>query len=89
MTPKPFLAALPGRRLLVGSGGGMGARALVAVRLGQTRLPSTLPAPGAAFVTDDGRALAWFGDGRPCIVHPSLPELCRLHGVELESTLAA
>jgi hypothetical protein len=89
MTPKPFLFALPGRRLLVGSGGGMRARALVAVRLGQARLPGSLPAPGAVFVTDDGRALAWFGDGRACIVHPSLDELCRLHGVELDATLAA
>ncbi|HEX6273789.1 MAG TPA: hypothetical protein VFZ53_12155 [Polyangiaceae bacterium] len=89
MTPTPFTFALPGRRLLVGSGCGMRARALVAVRLEPASLPGSLAAPGAAFVTDDGRALAWFGDGRPCIVHPSLRELCRLHGVEVEATLAA
>jgi hypothetical protein len=64
-------------------------RARLAVRLMRAGPAGVLPAPGAAFVTDDGRALAWFGDGRPCVVHPTLDELCRMHGVTTDVTRAA
>lgn len=37
--------------------------------------------PRAAFLLDDGRALAWFGERRPYIVHPSFADLCAMHGL--------
>jgi hypothetical protein len=47
-----------------------------------------LPAPAGAlasprwvFILDDGRALAWFGESRPYVVHPSFIDLCHMHGL--------
>ena len=38
-----------------------------------------LQAPRWVFILDDGRALAWFGEERPYIVHPSFSDLCEMH----------
>jgi hypothetical protein len=40
-----------------------------------------LPAPGWVFLLDDGRALAWFGESRPYVVHPDFSALCYMHGL--------
>jgi hypothetical protein len=39
-----------------------------------------LPAPSWVFILDDGRALAWFREGRPYVVHPTVTDLCDMHG---------
>jgi hypothetical protein len=55
-----------------------------AMKLELTVEPGARPTPRWVFVLDDGRALEWFGEGRPYIVHPTFTELChmrRLRGV--------
>ena len=69
--------------------GGLGLGALSRASFAPARSPGVLPPPRSVFVADDGRALAWLGQGRPCVVHPSLDELCLMHGIETEATLAA
>ena len=83
------LASLPALRALLASPGGLRLGTLVVTPVTRARRAGVLPPPRAAYVTEDGRALAWFGEGRPCVVHPTLAELCRLHGVETEASLAA
>jgi hypothetical protein len=78
-----------GRTRLFKAASGFGFRALRPARVTLAVVPGILAPPVAAYVADDGRALAWFGDGRPCIVHPTLADLCRMHGVEAQATLAA
>jgi hypothetical protein len=43
--------------------------------------PGALRAPRFAFFLDDGRALAWFDEAHPYVVHPSFVELCSMHGL--------
>jgi hypothetical protein len=69
--------------------GGFRLGALARASFAPARTPGVLPAPRSVFVADDGRALAWLGEGRPSVVHPSLDELCLMHGIEMEATLAA
>jgi hypothetical protein len=69
--------------------GGFGLGALSRASFVRSRSPGILPPPRSVFVADDGRALAWLGQGRPCVVHSSLDELCLMHGIETEATLAA
>lgn len=69
--------------------GGFGLGALSRASFERAPSPGVLPPPRSVFVADDGRALAWLGQGRPCVVHPSLDELCLMHGIETEATLAA
>jgi len=40
-----------------------------------------LPVPRLVFFLDDGRALAWFDEARPYVVHPSFADLCAMHGL--------
>ena len=40
-----------------------------------------LPAPRFVFFLDDGRALAWFDETQPYVVHPSFEDLCEMHGL--------
>jgi hypothetical protein len=40
-----------------------------------------LSPPRLVFLLDDGRALAWFGEARPYVVHPSFGDLCDMHGL--------
>jgi hypothetical protein len=42
---------------------------------------SALASPHWVFILDDGRALAWFGENRPYVVHPSFDDLCEMHGL--------
>jgi hypothetical protein len=74
---------------LLHAAGGFGLGALSRASFARARSPGALPAPRSVFIADDGRALAWLGEGRPCVVHPSLDELCLMHGIETEETLAA
>lgn len=62
-------AALGGMELVV---------ALVAVALASRR---ALPVPDVVLVAKDGAAVAWFEDGRPFVVHPTLDDLLAMHGV--------
>jgi hypothetical protein len=41
----------------------------------------TLPAPHFVFFLDDGRALAWYDETQPYVVHPSFNDLCEMHGL--------
>ena len=50
---------------------------------------SALPSPRWIFILDDGRALAWFGEGRPYVLHPSLVDLCEMHGLRAALVHAA
>jgi hypothetical protein len=51
--------------------------------------------PGAAstqrwlFLLDDGRALEWFGEACPYIVHPSFTDLCQMRGLRSALVRAA
>jgi hypothetical protein len=45
-----------------------------------------LPHPDAILVDEAGAALACYADGRPVIVHPSMPDLLAMHGL-LEADL--
>jgi hypothetical protein len=50
------------------------------------KLELTAPAgasasPSWVFILDDGRALAWFGENRLYVVHPSFTDLCEMHGL--------
>lgn len=78
-----------GFRELLGAAGGFACGGLAEVRLTKSPAKGLLPPPLSALVACDGRALAWFGEGRACIVHPTLAELCHMHGVDVEATLAA
>jgi len=40
-----------------------------------------LPAPHFVFFLDDGRALAWYDETHPYVVHPSFNDLCEMHGL--------
>jgi hypothetical protein len=40
-----------------------------------------LPTPHFVFFLDDGRAIAWFDESHPYVVHPSFPDLCSMHGL--------
>jgi hypothetical protein len=78
-----------GFRELLGASGGFDFGGFAEVRLTRSCMKGSLPPPLSAHVGRDGRALAWFGEGRACVVHPTLAELCSMHGVEVEATLAA
>jgi hypothetical protein len=55
-----------------------------AMKLELTAETGASPTRRWVFVLDDGRALEWFGEGRPYIVHPTFTDLChmrRLRGV--------
>ena len=52
-----------------------------AVKLALSVASGALSPPRFVFLLDDGRALAWFGEHQPYIVHPSFDELCRMHGL--------
>jgi len=41
----------------------------------------SLPPPHFVFFLDDGRALAWFDEEHPYIVHPSFDDLCEMHAL--------
>jgi hypothetical protein len=59
----------------------IGFRALVAGRV--------LPIPHVVLIGSHGRAVAWYADGRPFVLYPSLAELTRMHGVECVVARAA
>ena len=37
--------------------------------------------PSFVFFLDDGRALAWFDEAHPYVVHPCFADLCAMHGL--------
>jgi hypothetical protein len=51
------------------------------VRVETTARVGALLPPRLVFLLDDGRALAWFGEARPYVVHPSFGDLCDMHGL--------
>lgn len=51
------------------------------VRVALSAGVAPLPPPRLVFFLDDGRALAWFGEARPYVVHPSFADLCAMHGL--------
>jgi hypothetical protein len=59
----------------------LGTTGFRAMRLDLCARAGALPPPRLAFILDDGRALAWFGQGRPYVVHPSFSDLRELHGL--------
>jgi hypothetical protein len=89
MSSRFDLEATAGRARLFATAGGFRFGELRAARVTLARSPGVLAPPVAVYVAGDGRALAWFGQERPCVLHPTLAELCRMHGVETQSSLAA
>ena len=51
-----------------------------AMKFEPTAEPGAASMPQRIFVLDDGRALEWFGETRPYIVHPSFGDLCHMRG---------
>jgi hypothetical protein len=51
------------------------------VRVELAAASGALSPPRLVFLLDDGRALAWFGEARPYVVHPSFGDLCDMHGL--------
>jgi hypothetical protein len=47
-----------------------------AMKLELTAEPGAAPMQRWIFLLDDGRALEWFGESRPYVVHPNFTELC-------------
>ncbi len=46
------------------------------------RRHGALALPDRALLLADGRCVAWYDDGRPFIVHPSIVDLAMMHGAE-------
>jgi len=57
------------------------AKSFRCMKVDPTRVSGALPAPHFVFFLDDGRALAWFDETHPYIVHPSFDDLCQMHGL--------
>ncbi|MEI9938299.1 MAG: hypothetical protein WDO69_13850 [Pseudomonadota bacterium] len=57
------------------------AKSFRCMKVDPTPVPGALPAPHFIFFLDDGRALAWFDEARPYVVHPSFHDLCEMHGL--------
>ncbi|MEI9949854.1 MAG: hypothetical protein WDO74_12950 [Pseudomonadota bacterium] len=57
------------------------AKSFRCMKVDPTLVSGALPAPHFVFFLDDGRALAWFDEAHPYIVHPSFNDLCRMHGL--------
>ena len=51
------------------------------MRVDRTRSVGALPPPHFVFFLDDGRALAWFDESHPYVVHPSFADLCQMPGL--------
>jgi hypothetical protein len=49
------------------------------MKLELTAKAGAFSSPSWVFILDDGRALAWFGENRPYILHPSFTDLCEMH----------
>ena len=48
-----------------------------------------LRTPSFVFFLDDGRALAWFDETQPYVVHPCFADLCAMHGLRAALVHAA
>ena len=59
----------------------LGSASFRGLKLDRPVRAGALPSPRWIFILDDGRALAWLGEGRPYVVHPSLVDLCEMHGL--------
>jgi hypothetical protein len=51
------------------------------MKVDPTLVSGALPAPHFVFFLDDGRALAWYDESHPYVVHPSFNDLCEMHGL--------
>lgn len=51
--------------------------------------PPALPVPALVLLASDGHAVAWYGDGRPFVVHPALVDLMGMHGLVRRLVAAA
>ncbi|HEY0466892.1 MAG TPA: hypothetical protein VGC79_21960 [Polyangiaceae bacterium] len=57
------------------------AKSFRCMKVDATLVSGALPAPHFVFFLDDGRALAWFDEAHPYVVHPSFDDLCEMHGL--------
>jgi len=57
------------------------AKSFRCMKVDPTFVSGALPAPHFVFFLDDGRALAWFDEAHPYVVHPSFDDLCQMHGL--------
>ena len=57
------------------------AKSFRCMKVGPTFVCGALPAPHFVFFLEDGRALAWFDEAYPYVVHPSFDDLCQMHGL--------
>jgi len=57
------------------------AKSFRCMKVDRSLVSGPLPAPHFIFFLDDGRALAWFDEAHPYVVHPSFDDLCQMHGL--------
>ncbi|MET0795050.1 MAG: hypothetical protein ABW061_26265 [Polyangiaceae bacterium] len=57
------------------------AKSFRCMQVDPTLVSGALPAPHFVFFLDDGRALAWYDEAHPYVVHPSFNDLCQMHGL--------
>ena len=57
------------------------AKSFRCMKVDPTNRCGALPTPHFVFFLDDGRALAWFDEAHPYVVHPCLDDLCQMHGL--------
>jgi hypothetical protein len=85
--PKDLVRALSALAAQVGA---LGRAPYVPVRgLVSGGRTAVLPAPSLVLVGADGRAVAWYRDGRPFVLHPSLVDLMGMHGLVQRLAAAA
>ena len=65
------------------------AKSFRCMKVDATVVSGALPAPHFVFFLDDGRALAWYDETRPYVVHPSFDDLCDMHRLLPELVHAA
>jgi hypothetical protein len=65
------------------------AKSFRCMKVDPTPEAGTLPPPRFVFFLDDGRALAWFDEVHPYVVHPSFADLCAMHGLRAALVHAA
>ena len=67
----------------------LSAKSFRCMRVDPTPETGALPPPRYVFFLDDGRALAWFDEVQPYVVHPSFVDLCNMHGLRAALVHAA
>jgi hypothetical protein len=65
------------------------AKSFRCIKVDPTIGTGVLRTPSFVFFLDDGRALAWFDETHPYVVHPCFADLCAMHGLRAALVHAA